>query len=133
MSKLTLLIEDFGKALSRLEEVLAKENDAENIVRDSAIQRFEIVFDLGWKTAKAFLEEHHTITCTSPRSCFRELFHQGVIEHDPFWIEVTSLRNYTTHTYSELLAQKVYAELPQTLKRFRELHEKLRADKSGLE
>ncbi len=133
MSKLMLLTEDFGKALDRLTEVLKKENDPENIVRDSAIQRFEMVFDLGWKTVKAFLEEHYTITCTSPRGCFRELFHQGIIEHDSFWIEVTSLRNYTVHTYSEVLAKKVYASLPESLTHFRSLYEKLNAAISVVE
>lgn len=119
MTKFVLLLKNFEKAASRLEEVLQIEKT--DIVRDSAIQRFEIVFDLAWKTLKAFLEEYHNITCASPRNCFKEAFRQELIKYNEFWIEITSLRNYTVHTYSEIFAEKVYADLPQALKYFKEL------------
>lgn len=44
MTKFESLIEDFGNALKRFEEILREEKT--DIVRDSAIKRFEIVFDL---------------------------------------------------------------------------------------
>lgn len=43
-------------------------------------------------------------SCTSPRTCFRSAFRHGVIDNDPFWIDLTVLRNYTVHTYNEQLA-----------------------------
>jgi nucleotidyltransferase substrate binding protein (TIGR01987 family) len=108
---------DFTKAIARLEEALAlPKND---IVRDSAIQRFEISFELCWKLLKAYLEEEHNFSCTSPRACFRAAFKHGVIADDPFWIELTVLRNYTVHTYNEERAEYVYSRLPETLSRFR--------------
>lgn len=113
MTKLESLIEDFDKSLLRLEEVIKLEKS--DIVRDAAIQRFEMAFDLCWKTLKAFLEERHNISCFSPRSCFKEAFHQKLIQHDDFWIELTSFRNYTTHTYNEKIADKVYGILPKTI------------------
>lgn len=118
-TKFLSLLEDFEKAVARLDEILGVPKD--DIVRDSAIKRFEIVFDLGWKTLKAFLEEEHNVSCSSPRNCFREAFGQNVIMHDDFWIDVTSLRNYTVHTYKEALAEKVYAGLPRALAYFKEL------------
>lgn len=103
----------------RLEEVLAiPKND---IVRDSAIQRFEISFELCWKYLKAYLEEEHNVSCTSPRTCFRAAFKNGVIADDPFWIELTVLRNYTVHTYNEELADFVYSRLAEAAARFRVL------------
>ena len=45
----------------------------------------------------------------------------GVIDNDPFWIDLTALRNYTVHTYNEDLADYVYARLPETVSRFRAL------------
>lgn len=119
MTKLTSLLEDLEKALAKLEEVLLLEKT--EIIRDSAIQRFEIAFDLAWKALKAFLEEEHNAVCTSPRGCFKEAFHQGVIDHDEFWINITAIRNYTTHTYSEALAEKVYIALPEALQHFQKL------------
>jgi hypothetical protein len=50
---------------------------------------------------KAHLEEQHNALCTSPRTCFRSAFRHGVIDNDPFWIDLTVLRNYTVHTYNE--------------------------------
>jgi len=114
-------LEDFEKALLRLEEVLKMEKT--DIVRDSAIKRFEIVFDLGWKTLKAYLEEEHNAICASPKNCFQEAFHQGLIEYDEFWIKLTSLRNYAVHAYGEILAEKIYTDLPQAFSHFQKFLE----------
>jgi len=121
MSKLQSLLEDFKEAIFRLEEVLEQEKN--DFIRDSAIQRFEFVFDLSWKTIKAFLEEYHNATCTSPKTCFREAFHQALIEYDDFWIDIADYRNKTAHTYKKELAEEVYAILPQTLSYFQKLLE----------
>jgi nucleotidyltransferase substrate binding protein (TIGR01987 family) len=117
VTKRTALRADFAKAIARLQEALALPKD--DIVRDSAIQRFEISFELCWKLLKAFLEEEHNVSCTSPRMCFRAAFKHGVIADDPFWIDLTALRNYTVHTYNEELAGYVYSRLAETLSRFR--------------
>ena len=65
---------------------------------------------------KAYLEEQHNASCTSPRTCFRSAFRHGVIDNDPFWIDLTVLRNYTVHTYNE---HYVYSRLAETARRFR--------------
>jgi nucleotidyltransferase substrate binding protein (TIGR01987 family) len=116
MTKTESLREDFSKANVRLLEALALSKDA--IVRDSAIQRFEIAFELCWKYLKAFLLETHNASCTSPSTCFRAAFAQGIIGDDPFWIDLTKLRNYTVHTYDERLADYVYGKLPEAQRRF---------------
>ena len=59
--------------MTRLAQALALPKD--DIVRDSAIQRFEISFELCWKFLKAYLEEEHNASCTSPRTCFRAALH----------------------------------------------------------
>ena len=119
MTKFLSLYEDFEKATFRLEEVLnEKESD---IIRDSAIKRFEIVFDLCWKTLKAFLEEKHNVVCASPRTCFREAFRQGLIDYDEEWTKLADDRNYTVHTYKEALAKQIYKDLPEALSAFKKL------------
>lgn len=119
MTKLDTLRRDFGTAIGRLDQALALPKD--DIVRDSAIQRFEICFELCWKLLKAHLEIEHNVQCTSPRTCFRAAFKNDVLEDDPFWIDLTVLRNYTVHTYSESLADYVYARLPEAARRFRQV------------
>jgi nucleotidyltransferase substrate binding protein (TIGR01987 family) len=117
VTKAQSLRADLARAVARLDEALALPKD--DIVRDSAIQRFEISFELCWKFLKAYLEDEHNASCTSPRTCFRAAFRHGVIENDPFWIDLTVLRNYTVHTYNEELADYVYSRLAQTVRRFR--------------
>lgn len=128
MTKFISLFEDFEKALVRLEEVLNLPKN--EIIRDSAIKRFEIAFDLAWKTLKAFLEERHNAACVSPRNCFREAFRVGLLDYDESWLTFAMLRNYTVHAYSESLAEKIYSELPKVLAAFQKLRGALRGVKS---
>ena len=116
MTKFQSLSEDFRSALLRFEEILREKKT--DIVRDSAIKRFEITFDLSWKTLKAFLEENHNITCVSPKTCFREAFRVGLIEHNVSWIKLADDRNYTAHIYRETLAERIYRKLPEALRTF---------------
>lgn len=81
MTKVESLREDLVQAHARLIEALGLEKTP--IVRDSAIQRFEIAFELCWKYLKAFLLEEHNAVCTSPSTCFRAAFAQGIIDDDP--------------------------------------------------
>ena len=123
MKKTQSLMDDFSKAIIRLEEVLREEKT--DIVRDAAIKRFEISFELAWKTVKAFLEEIHTTSCVSPRTCFQEAFHMKLIDYSEQLLRLLDDRNYTAHTYKEVLAEKVYADLPNALQAFKSLCDSL--------
>lgn len=126
MSKFESLLLDFEKALKRFEDVL-KEQKSE-IVRDSAIKRFELVFDLAWKTIKEFLEEYHNIVCASPKTCLKEAFRQDVIPYNDYWLKISKDRNYTVHIYKEAFAEKIYSELPEALKCFQSLLAKIKTN-----
>jgi len=89
-------------------------------IRDSAIKRFELAFDLSWKAIKAFLEEQG-VTCSSPMSCFKEAYRQGVLEYKDVWISMVETRNKTVHTYDMKLAEEVYSTLPKALEAFQKL------------
>jgi len=119
MTKLASLLEDFKKAIARLEDVLAVPKT--EITRDSAIKRFEIAFDLAWKTSKAFIEERHSSTCASPQSCFKEAFRLGITEYDDLWIDLGKTRNETVHNYSEEFSERAYSKLPDALAAFKKL------------
>jgi nucleotidyltransferase substrate binding protein (TIGR01987 family) len=115
MTKNEAQIVQFEKSLKKLGEVLEMiKNTHENhdIFRDSAIQRFEIAFDLCWKTLKEYLREKHGIETASPKKVFQESFKQGVIDNEDVWLTMTDMRNETTHAYDELFAEKVLVELP---------------------
>lgn len=120
MANLMTIYENFKKALLRLEEVLNLP-DKNEIIRDSAIQRFEFTFDLAWKTLKVYLEEQFGVICKSPKGCFREAFYQGILPYDEYWIEICNYRNLTSHLYAEEMAEKVWLELPKILHYFKKL------------
>ncbi|MBI4562335.1 MAG: nucleotidyltransferase substrate binding protein, partial [Candidatus Rokubacteria bacterium] len=73
----------FEQALSRLDEALARSEDA--IVRDACIQRFEFTFEMAWKALQRYALAEG-LECVSPRDCFRAAFRLGLIENDARWM-----------------------------------------------
>ena len=72
MDKLDQQIEQFKKALIKLEEIIiVQKND---IVRDSAIKRFEITVDLFWKMLKTYIEVNYGIIVNSPKTVIKEAY-----------------------------------------------------------
>ena len=122
--KLEKLTKDLEKILLKLEEVLNLEKSEIN--RDSAIKRFEIAFDIVWKTLETYLEEKFGIICKSAKGCIREAFTQGLIEYDDYWLKIVDLRNSTVRIYSEYMADEVYEELPKVLVYLKTLYNKMR-------
>ena len=121
---LNKVLEDFGKAVKRLEEVL--ELKKTGVVRDSAIKRFELCFDLAWKSIKNY-SKIHGIECYSPRECFKVAFQLKLIEHDEGWLLMIDDRNLTAHLYKESEAEKIYEKLPKYLEMFKNLFAKLKS------
>lgn len=128
MTKFEVLYKEFQEATAALKEVLQKPKD--EFMRDSAIKRFELVFDLSWKTIKAFLEEKG-VECVSPLLCFREGYRQGLIAYNEAWVDMVKTRNKTVHTYDERLAEEIYKKLPDVLILFQELAEKLKIERAN--
>ena len=61
------------------------------------------------------------IETRSPRDAIRAAFEQNLIPDDPAWLAIIELRNLTSHTYDEKIAERIYAELPAALQRFNNL------------
>ena len=111
MTKFDALKGQFSQALKRLEEILKEEKTV--IVRDAALKRFEFVFDLAWKAARAYLKERKGIDAAAPKDCFREAYRQGLIDYDEIWITMCDWRNEIVHAYGEAYAEKLFHRLPQ--------------------
>lgn len=126
MTKLDSIIEDLKNSVLRLEEVLGMEKT--DVVKDSAIQRFEIAFEMAWKTIKASLEENHNNICSSPKTCFKDAYKHKLIDYDDFWLKMADLRNETAHTYKEAVAEKVYSKLPEVLRHLKVLLFKIKEE-----
>jgi nucleotidyltransferase substrate binding protein (TIGR01987 family) len=135
-AKKLALLAQFERTVANLKEVLeriAVSNEKDHAVfRDSAIQRFEIAFDTCWKTIREKLKaEYGTVntvaqTASSPKKIFQEAFRQGIIENDVLWLDMTDMRNETTHAYNEAFSEEVLSKLPAVLTAFEILIQKLK-------
>jgi nucleotidyltransferase substrate binding protein (TIGR01987 family) len=102
------LLTDFEKAVARLKEVLdLKKTD---VIRDSAIKRFELCFDLAWKCIQAYARREG-LDCQSPRACLKTAFQLGLIDYEDDWLKMLDDRNLSVHTYKEKNAEDIYGRL----------------------
>jgi len=122
MTNISPVFSDFQKVIQRLEEVLKLEKT--EIHRDSAIKRFELCFDLAWKSIKEYAKKQG-VECNSPRACFKTAFQLQLIDYDERWLTMIDDRNLTTHLYKEEYADQVYPKLPEYLEMFQKLLNKL--------
>ena len=113
-------VAEFERCLEKFKEVLQKPKD--DIVRDSAIKRFELCFEIAWKSLKDYVT-HEGIICRSPRSCLKEAFSMGLIEDEDAWLAILEDRNLSVHTYDEALAEELYKRLFDHYTAMRSLYE----------
>lgn len=113
MNQKPLQLDELKKALERLKDVLAL--DKTDIVRDSAIQRFEFTVELSWKALQGFLSLSGISELLTPKNVFREGARLGVVDDPEAWIRFIDARNLSSSTYKESLTEEAYArakELP---------------------
>ena len=107
MSDPNIKVNNFNNALARLKEGVAKYDEANDLLRDGVIQRFEFTFELAWKTLKAVFEDEGLTGLNSPKTVLREAFAAELIKDDELWLSMLSDRNSTAHIYSEQLAIEI--------------------------
>ena len=107
MSEPNIKVNNFSNALSRLKEGIAKYNEADDLLRDGVIQRFEFTFELAWKTLKAVFEDEGLTGLNSPKTVLREAYAAELIEDDELWLAMLNDRNSTSHIYNEHLAIEI--------------------------
>jgi nucleotidyltransferase substrate binding protein (TIGR01987 family) len=98
-------ITDYLKAFGQLEKAARQPKD--EFVRDSVIQRFEFTHELAWKMLKLRLEQEDVFART-PRETMQASLEAGYIEDGNAWSDLQKMRNLTSHTYNEELAENVY-------------------------
>jgi nucleotidyltransferase substrate binding protein (TIGR01987 family) len=111
-------IEDLERVILRLREALAL--PVESVVRDSAILRFELAFEVAWKTVQFFARQQG-FEVSSPRQAFERAFLLGWITDEVLWQKMLAARNMAVHVYREELAEQLYESLPGFLRGFEEL------------
>ena len=106
-------LSNFAKVVNNLQNIL--QETATPIVRDAAIKRYELCYELAWKAIQEALKTEGLEECKSPKNCFQQAFQQGWIEDDKTFVEMIAKRNLTTHTYNDNLAEEIYANLGKYL------------------
>jgi nucleotidyltransferase substrate binding protein (TIGR01987 family) len=118
------VFESFSQSLGRLSQILDEPKTIAN--RDSAIKRFELTFELAWKSLKTYLLRQG-VNCRSPKDCLMQAFKLKLIADDPVWLTMIDDRNLSVHTYNEELAEKIYNRLKEYEAFFRKLNSALAA------
>ena len=103
-----MIVKEFEKAVVSLE--LALSHPKTDMNRDATIQRFKYAIELSWKTGKRLMGT----SLSSPKEVVREMGRVGLINDVEFWLDALDDRNLVSHTYKELMAERVY----KTAKKF---------------
>lgn len=103
-------VRELGHALERLGEALAMDADANEVIRDGTIQRFEFCVELLWKALKRLLELEGEQPKT-PRQALQAAYRVEWIDDEQLWLNMLRDRNLTSHTYREALAKAIYANI----------------------
>ena len=110
IAQLQLKLQDYQRAMKRLQVAVNSKPDANGIYLDATIQRFEFCFELAWKLMKAMLD-YEGIEASSPRSSIREGWKQAMIDSAEDWLQMQEQRNLSSHTYNESTAQDIYEKI----------------------
>jgi nucleotidyltransferase substrate binding protein (TIGR01987 family) len=102
--------QNFEKALHFLENAIKIESP-DITQKAGLIQFFEISFELSWKLLKDYLEEEGFKDIRSPKDSIKTAFEIGLINDGHTWLDALNDRNLTSHTYDEVLADKVIMEI----------------------
>src|SRR6056297_1182186 len=102
-------LHNFTKALERLKEAVTEYSakEAEDIIRDGLIQRFEFTYELSWKATKEVLNNLGITDINSPKAVFKEAFAQNIIDNEDVWLTIIKDRNMTSHVYKEETADEI--------------------------
>ena len=100
---MSIVIAELEKATKKLQGAIAQPKD--EFLRDSVIRRFEFCVELAWKTSKKIMGT----TTSAPKEVVREMAQNGYINNVDLWLQAIDMRNLSSHTYKEELAEKVYA------------------------
>ena len=104
--------ENFSKAFALLAEIEKYTLEtSSSLEREGFIQRFEVVFELAWKTASDYLEYLGHEVQSSPRQVIKEAFAAKVIEDGQVFINMLSARNTMFHTYDEEAFNAIFLQI----------------------
>jgi nucleotidyltransferase substrate binding protein (TIGR01987 family) len=79
--------------------------------------------ELAWKTAKKVMGTQ----TSAPKQVLREMAQNGFIEDVDLWFDFLESRNLSSHTYDQVLAEKVFASAQLFLPEGKKLEAKIKS------
>lgn len=121
--KLAHSLDDYQRILERWKWSLNQPLTEE--IRDVAILRFLLCYEVAWKTAQAALR-YSGLNASTPREAFSLAHQMGWSSNEVIWAEIIKGRNLAVHVYREENAEKLFAELAAYAGSFEELFQGLK-------
>lgn len=116
----TFDLTSFEKAANKLNEILIRyaQNPLDDAIRDSVIQRFEFTYSIALKTLRKYFIERAFIVEDVNQMSFNDMIRTAnqfnlLKSNLEKWTEYREMRNLTSHTYDEVIAQKVVSIIPE--------------------
>lgn len=132
----TFIIFAFENSTNRLKEILDRYqiNTNDTGIRDAVIQRFEFTYSIALKTLNKYLMEYSFIPIK--QLSFNEMIRTAnqldlLKSNLEKWTEFREMRNLTSHTYDEEVAEKVVRIVPDFYEEVSFLLQKLRDTQNG--
>lgn len=109
---------NFEKTFAKLNAIPEQKKTADpimqSILRDCMIHRFELCYELAWKTLRAYMMENGLAPDSMPRPTFKMAYQNGVIDNEETWLSMIKDRNVASHQYNEdyiiLVAERIQSQ-----------------------
>ena len=120
MKQGTFDITSLENATKKLGQIITRynENVLDDAIRDSVIQRFEFTYSSALKTLRKYFIERAFVLEDINQMSFNDMIRTAnqlnVLKSNlELWTNFREMRNLTSHTYDEVIAQKVVEIIPQ--------------------
>lgn len=105
-------ISKFEQAIIHLDEVLTVYDQYQlSELKDAAIRRFSICFNLALNAIQAYLLDEGYLDLNSPKAVMRRAYAAGLLADDLPWIELLKARNLAAHVYAEATANDIFTQV----------------------
>ena len=121
------------KASDKLEEVIVRfeQNKNDDAIRDSVIQRFEFTYSIALKIIRKYFIDRAFVIENVNQMSFNDMIRTAnqlklLKSNLETWTKFREMRNLTSHTYDENIAQQVVSIIPAFYNEITYLIEQLR-------
>ena len=129
MPLLPLPVESATEARARIQPQAYREIIIE-LIQEGLIKRFEISFELFWKTLKDYLETEQSISIASPKKAIHTCHNAGFLndKEAELLLEMVDNRNVSTHDYGRDTATAFSTRIPSYHKLMSDVLKKIKKE-----